>query len=285
MPGTEVDPSNAPQWDFVGHYVGRKSIVPDWGAVGQYAAISSGVLPIARAVIEAAQIKKGEAVLDVGSRCGDWALLAAEAGAQVTGIDFSPSLLEAARAKLKDHPGARFELADVARLPFAGASFDAVIDVMTLIFGADREAALSEITRVLKPSGRIVWSGWSGRSAIHEAAMITAAATANIIGHEPYPYSYWGEEDDIRGLFAAQGLEIRMATYPMVATAPSPEALIDMLNEVHPINVGCNAVLEKAGVLEEISAKVLETLNQYNEDPSALKLSRRFAVGVATRKA
>jgi SAM-dependent methyltransferase len=284
MPTTEADASGAPKWDFVGHYVGRDSVIPDWGAVGQYSAIAEALSPIAHAVVDAAQIEQGEAVLDVGARSGHWALLAAQAGAQVTGIDFSPRLLNVARETLKDYPDARFELADVARLPFADNSFDVVIDVMTLIFGADREAALAEMARVLKPNGRIVWSGWYGGSAIVETSKIRADATAEVLGHQPYPYSNWGGEADMRELFGAQGFEIRLTAHPMVNTGPSPRAFLVAISAVHPVSVACNAVLEKAGIAEQTTARLVDVLVRHNEDPAALKISRYFAVGVATRK-
>jgi SAM-dependent methyltransferase len=284
MTTTEADPPVSPNGGFVGHYVGRYSVTPDWGAVGQYEFIADALLPIAHAVVAAAQIKGGEAVLDVGARSGHWSLLAAEAGARVTGIDFSPRLLEVARAKLRDYPEVLFELADVARLPFADGSFDVVIDVVSLMFGADRERAVAEMARVLKPKGRIVWSGWVGGDAIAEALKLRTAATAEVLGQSPFPYSHWGDEHDMRALFGAQGFDVRMATHPMVNTGPSPRAFLEQVSQAQPISYGCAAVLKKAGVLEQTMAKMVEVLEARNEDPAALKLSRRFAVGVATRK-
>src|SRR5689334_22738988 len=107
MPTTQADQSVAPRWDFVGHYVGRFSVAPDFGALGQYEVIGDALLPITQSVVDAAEIKPGEAVLDVGARNGA-ALLAAQAGAKVTAIEVSPRLLEVARIKLRDYPDARF---------------------------------------------------------------------------------------------------------------------------------------------------------------------------------
>jgi len=284
MPTIEADPSVAPHWDFMGHYVGRDCVVPDWGVLGQYEFIADALLPIARAVVDAAQIKHGEAVLDVGSRSGNWALLAAEAGARISGIDFSPRLLQVARSKLKDYPDARFELADVAKLPFADGSFDAVIDVVTLMFGADREKAVAEMGRVLKPDGRIVWTGWAGADAIAEVAKIQIEATAGAVGHAPFPYSYWGAEDDMRALFGAHGFMILMTRHPMVNTGPSPRVFLEGIDRVHPVSRACSLALEKAGLLEQTMARMLGVLEKRNEDPQAFKVSREFVVGVATRK-
>lgn len=261
------------------------SIAPDWGAVGHYENVAEVLLPVSRAVVDAAQIKRGDSVLDVGARTGNAALLAAQAGAQVTAIDFSPRLLEVARARLKEnYPDARFELADVTDLPFADGSFDAAIDVVSLMFSADREKAVAEMGRVLKPSGRIVWSGWIPEGAVVEAAGIQAATTAEVLGHPPYPYSRWGDEDEMRELFGAQGFEIQMTTHGMAYTASSPRTWMEGINQSHPIAFGCTSVLEKAGIAQQTMAKIVDMLEKRNEDPHAFKVSFRFVVGVATRR-
>jgi SAM-dependent methyltransferase len=283
MPTTEAATSAAPAWDFVGHYVGRPTVVPDWGVLGQYEFVAEGLMAIAQAVVQAAQIQRGEAVLDVGSRTGNWALLAAEAGGKVTGIDFSPRLLDVARERLKAYPDARFELADVAKMPFADASFDVVMDVMTLIFGADPQAAVAEMARVLKPTGRIVWSGWVGGDAVAEAAKIQMQDTAIAAGHA-FPYSWWGAEAEMHELFGAQGFDIQMARRPMVSVAPSSRFLLERIDEVHPVSRACSLALDAAGMLEATTAKMAEVFDRRSEDKDGLKVSREFVVGVATRK-
>jgi len=72
---------------------------------------------------------------------------------RVIGIDFSPAMLELARER---EPQVEFRLGDVTRLSEADASVDAI----TIAFGlrnlVDREAALREMLRVLRPGGRLV---------------------------------------------------------------------------------------------------------------------------------
>ncbi len=275
----------APSWDFVGHYVGRPSVAPDWGVLGQYEVIAEALLSIGRTVVDTAQIKEGESVLDVGTRSGDWALLAAEAGGRVTGIDFSPRLLALAQSKFEErYPEAQFELADVAKMPFADDSFDVVIDVVALMFGDDQKAAVAEMARVLKPGGRIVWTGWCGGDAIAEVAKIQMETTAEVLGYKAFPYSYWGVEDDMRELFGAAGFDIKMEKHPMVNEAPSARALLEGVDQVHPISRGCSMAMEKAGILDETMTKMVDVLENRNENPDAFKASRHYAVGVATRK-
>ena len=84
---------------------------------------------------------------------GDLAIELARRGANVVGSDFSPGMLERARAKA---PGLRWEQADALALPYDDDTFDAA----TVGFGArnfgDLERGLREMARVVKPGGRVV---------------------------------------------------------------------------------------------------------------------------------
>jgi demethylmenaquinone methyltransferase/2-methoxy-6-polyprenyl-1,4-benzoquinol methylase len=97
-----------------------------------------------------AAVRPGDRVLDACCGTGDLAIAAARAGAEVTGIDFSPRMLERARRKL--HSVTWVE-GDVLALPFAANSFDAA----TVGFGvrnvADLGLALAELRRVLRAGG------------------------------------------------------------------------------------------------------------------------------------
>jgi SAM-dependent methyltransferase len=285
MSTAEANPSVLPNWDFVGHYVGRPTVVPDFGALGQYEFIADALSSITRTIVETAKVKDGEQVLDVGAR-NNAALFAAEAGGKVTAIEISPRLLDVAREKLKDYPDTQFALADVARLPFADASFDVVIDAISLMFGADREAAVAEMARVLKPGGRIVWTGWAGGDAISKVAKIQIDDTGAVLGHAPFPYSYWGNEDEMQELFGAQGFEIELVKHPIVNIGPSPREFLGGLDQVHPVSRACSLALEKAGVLEQTMDRMVSAVEEANEDTDGgTKLSRFFIVGVAKRKA
>ncbi|MFP5371134.1 MAG: ubiquinone/menaquinone biosynthesis methyltransferase [Actinomycetes bacterium] len=109
---------------------------------------------------EAARLAVGtgaERVLDVATGTGDLALALAAAGARfVVGLDFADPMVRAAAAKARDHPDVAFVVGDALRLPFANAQFDACTVAFGLRNMADYEAALRELSRVLRPGGRLV---------------------------------------------------------------------------------------------------------------------------------
>ena len=114
------------------------------------------------------------AVLEVG--CGSGALslrLAARPGMTVTAVDVDPDEIrrardKSARAASAGRAGPEFLVADVARLPFADASFDLVVSTFSMHHWEHKGAGLEEICRVLRPGSRaLIWDTRRGFSLFH----------------------------------------------------------------------------------------------------------------------
>ena len=100
---------------------------------------------------------RGRRVLDVG--CGNGYVLSkyASEGADVTGIDITPTAVNICRERFA-LLGLRgdFQVADAQRLPFSSDTFDCVCSMGVLHHVPDTEKAVAEIWRVLKPGGRLI---------------------------------------------------------------------------------------------------------------------------------
>lgn len=91
----------------------------------------------------------------------------------VTLSDLSPGMIREARSNLETVAGHfGFEVVDAQQLPFADASFDAVLAIHMLYHVPDRERAYAEISRVLRPGGRLyaVTNGAANMRELHELA-------------------------------------------------------------------------------------------------------------------
>jgi demethylmenaquinone methyltransferase/2-methoxy-6-polyprenyl-1,4-benzoquinol methylase len=158
-----------------------------------------------------ANVGPGSTALDVATGTGDLAVELARRGAEVTGMDFAPAMLEIARQKA---PGLTFEEGDALGLSYGDASFDAA----TVGFGArnfgDLDRGLAEMARVTKPGGRVVVLeittpqkpplSWFFRAWFDHAVPVLGRLAA-----DPQAYSYL--PSSVRRFPAPEELAARMA--------------------------------------------------------------------------
>jgi len=137
-------------------------------AYGARADAYAGVLdptlePILRRLVELAGVRPDSRVLDLATGTGAAARIAAEAGASVVGVDISPGMIDAARDR--SPANLRFEVGDVASLPFEARSFSATTCGFGLSHFPDVGAALAEADRVLDVGGVFVECSWGNEGA------------------------------------------------------------------------------------------------------------------------
>ena len=107
-------------------------------------------------MIELAQPRGDERVLDIATGGGHTALAFAPHVRAVVATDLTPRMLDAAAAFVREQGAANvtFELADAEALPFADASFDAVLACLVFEHIDAVDDAIGEIARVVRPGGR-----------------------------------------------------------------------------------------------------------------------------------
>ena len=109
-------------------------------------------------LVNAAGVRRGTRVLDLGAGPGDGTATLADTGAAVAGVDFSRTMVAAARRR---HPGLPFHEGDAEALPFAPGAFDAVVSNCVVHHLARPAAAFREVSRVLAPGSRFAFVVWA----------------------------------------------------------------------------------------------------------------------------
>jgi SAM-dependent methyltransferase len=251
----------------------------EWG-LGRYEVIAEELEPAAETVVELAAPLEGKSVVDVGCGTGNAALLAAEAGARVTGVDPAQRLLDVASADAARRGlDATFTVGEAAAIPLPDASMDVVLSVFGVIFAPDPKAAAADLARVRAPKGRILLAAWVPEGAISRAARLMRQVVAEVKdqtgARPPFP---WHETDAVRELFAPYGLSVSERMHEISFEAASAEAFVDRGQEHHPMAVAAKPTLEEAGRAEELRDRLLELYEGANEDPTAFRVTSNYVV-------
>lgn len=173
--------------------------------------------PFTAMILQAAALRPGHRVLDVGCGCGPTTLAAARlvVPGQAVGIDLSGPMLTRARADAETAEvalaNAVFEQGDAQVHPLEPARFDAVISRFGTMFFADPVAAFANIRSATRPGGRLVFVCWQPLSA-NQWLQVTGAALAE---HVPLPVLQsddagpgmfaFADPDRLRQILAASG--------------------------------------------------------------------------------
>jgi len=142
-------------------------------------------------------LKPGMKVLDVACGTGNLALPAARTGAEVTGVDIAPNLVEQARENAKrEGLNAKFDEGDAEALPYADAGFDVVVTMFGAMFAPRPELVAAELKRVCRPGGLIAMANWTPGGFIGQMFKTNAA-------YMPLPPGMtspvlWGVEETVR---------------------------------------------------------------------------------------
>jgi len=233
-------------------------IAEHYGGEGLVAAITAGLAKVAKApdnvtfedlaaadefhiggraataaLCERAQITADDHVLDLGSGIGGPArFIAATRSCRVTGVDLTPSFVEAARTftewtGLEDQVD--FEVGSILALPFEDDSFDCAVQLHVGMNIEDKATLAAEVARVLRPGGRYVIYDVMRRSdgnLRYPVPWATDSSHSFIATPEQYREAlagagFVGEQLDLRdaalSFFAAQA--------EAAAKAPGPPAL------------------------------------------------------------
>lgn len=125
-----------------------------------YTELFAGASDLAiNSLLNAVRAKSGDRALDLCCGHGNVSEALKARGCAVSGLDFSPSMLQMARARV---PDAVFVEADAQDLPFEEEDFDVVVSNFGICHVPDQQRALAEARRVLRGGGRFAMTVWCG---------------------------------------------------------------------------------------------------------------------------
>lgn len=236
-------------------------------ASGDYAAIGTTLQIVGETLAEAADVRAGQAVLDVAAGNGNASLAAARRHAVVTSTDYVQSLLDKARARAEaEHLPMQFQLADAEALPFGNATFDVVLSTFGVMFTPDHRRAASEMLRVLRPGGRIALANWTPGGFIGRLFKVIGAHVSPPAGVQPP--SLWGTEPHIVELFGAQAAQIRCERRLFNFRYRSAAHWVQVFRDLYGPTHKAFAALDAAGALslEQAITALLDELNVAGPD-------------------
>ena len=185
-----------------------------WDA-GLYDDKHSFVWKMAEGLLELLAAQPGERILDIGCGTGHLTAKIAASGAEVTGMDRSAEMVRQAR---EAYPEIRFEVADATNIPLEGG-FDAVFSNATLHWIKEPEKVVAEISRLLKPDGRLVAEfGGHGNVGLLLEAMERAWSRLKLTGAMASPW-YFPSLAEYARVLEKHGMAV---TYGLLFERPTP---------------------------------------------------------------
>jgi len=252
-----------------------------WGT-GDYSVIGTTLQIVGESLAEACDLKTDERVLDVAAGNGNATLAAARRGCLVTSSDYVGSLLErgAERARA-ERLEVKFQVADAEALPFDDASFDAVLSTFGVMFAPDHARCAAEMSRVVRPGGRIGLANWTPDSLIGSMFKVLGKFAAPPAGVQPP--SLWGTEAHVRALFGDTAKAVQATPQHFAFRYRSASHFVEVFRTWYgPVNKAFAAQTpEKA---EALAAELMALLDSMNRaGPSSLVVPSEYLEIVVIR--
>ncbi len=234
-------------------------------AAGDYAAVARHIAghPV-RDALAAARVRRGTRVLDVATGSGNVALVAAAAGARVTGLDLVPELLDVARARAQD-ADAEIEWVhgDAEALPFADGAFDSVTSVFGIQFAPRHEVTADELVRVCRAGGSIGLVNWTPEGLIGQMFQIMGSYLPAAPAFASAP-PLWGDEQHVRELFAHYPVTVSFTSAANTFAFDSVDAYQTFFEERYGPTIKAQEKLEAEGRWSECRAELRELFDRLN---------------------
>jgi SAM-dependent methyltransferase len=251
-------------------------------SLGDYPEIATRIESVADELVALSGIAPGQKVLDVATGSGNVAIVAAQAGAEVIGLDLTPELFDAARRRLAE-AGLEVELVegDAEDLPYPDDSFDRVLSAMGVMFAPRHEQAAAELVRVCRPGGVIGVAAWTPEGATGEMFK-TVGAHMPPPPPELRPPMMWGNEQHVRDLFAPSGATLEFHRRMVTFLADSGPEWVEYSERVLGPLVLAREALEPQGKWDALHEDLMRLYERQNEaTDGTMRVESEYLITVA----
>jgi SAM-dependent methyltransferase len=251
-----------------------------WGT-GPYQNITETITDVHERVMQSLQPQTGERFLDLACGTGAVAELAEATGADVTGLDLAPGLIETAKERARDQ-GLEIEyvVGDAEELPFEDDSFDVVASTCGIMFTPDHRASARELARVTARGGRVALANWTPDSAMAGVFGVMRPFQPPPPEGAGSPFE-WGDEGHVRDLLG-DSFELELQTHESVLTHDSGEGVWQLFSGSYgPTKVLAESLDE--GRREELHRAFADFHEEHRVD-GGIRMPRRYLLVLGRRR-
>lgn len=230
---------------------------------GDYAVVGTTLQIVGEQLAEALDLRAGQKVLDIAAGNGNATLAAARRWCAVTSTDYVEHLLERGRQRAEaEGLSVTFQKADAEALPFADASFDAVLSTFGAMFSPDQSRTASEMLRVCRPGGRIGLANWTPDGFIGQMFK-------TIGKHLPPPAgvkspALWGTWEWMEKAFRAEASSLVAEPRHFVFRYRSAEHFVDVFRRYYGPMLKAFEALQGAG-RNALARDIIELIGRFNK--------------------
>jgi len=249
---------------------------------GNYTRVGNTLQIIAEQLVEAADVRAGQRVLDVACGQGNAAMAAARRFAVATGVDYAANLLAQGRERaVAEHLDVTFLEGDAENLPVADASADLTVSTVGVMFAPDHQRAADELVRVTAPGGKIALASWTPSGMIGQLFRTVAKWAPPPAGVRPA--TLWGTPGHLGELFGDRVEWVSSTVRHFVFRYHSPEHFSEWFRQFYgPITRLAGTL--SATDLERFAADLADVARQFNRADGTVVAPSEYLEAVGVRR-
>ncbi|MBO3746361.1 methyltransferase domain-containing protein [Streptosporangiaceae bacterium NEAU-GS5] len=249
---------------------------------GDYTRVGTTLQIMAELLVEAADVRAGERVLDVACGQGNVALAAARRFAVASGIDYANNLLargwERAAAENLD---VIFSEGDAENLPFDDETFDLVASTVGVMFAPNHQRAADQLVRVTRVGGKVALASWTPAGMIgHMFKTVSGWAPPPAGVRSP---TLWGTPEHLTELFGDRVEWIQLDKKEYVFRYHSPEHFSHWFRQFY------GPITRLAGTLsgddaDRFASELADVADRFNRADDTLVAPSEYLEAVGIRR-